>query len=61
MIENNYRSLINHSKNTSLETIKKRTGTSSSTDFSRTENLGILDYIANPVNFITLNSIIQSV
>ena len=61
MIENNYEPLINHSKNTSLETIKKRTGTSSSTDFSRMENLGILDYIANPVKFITLNSIIQSV
>ena len=61
MIENNYEPLINHSKNTSLETIKKRTGTSSSTDFSRMENLGILDYIANTVKFITFNSIIQSV
>ena len=55
MIENNYRPLINHSKNTSLETIKKRTGTSSSTDFSRMENLGILGYIANSVNIITLD------
>ena len=61
MIENNYRPLIIHSRNTSLETIKKRTGTSSSTDFSRMENLGILDYIANSVKLITLNSIIQSV
>ena len=61
MIENNYEPLINHSKNTSLETIKKRTGTSSSTDFSRMKNLGILDYIANSVKLITLNSIIQSV
>ena len=61
MIENNYEPLINHSKNTSLETIKKRTVTSSSTDFSRMENLGILDYIANSVKLITLNSIIQSV
>ena len=61
MTENKYRPLINHSKNTSLETIKKRTGTSSSTDFSRMENLGILDYIANTVKFITFNSIIQSV
>ena len=61
MIEDNYGPLINHSKNTSLETIKKRTGTSSSTDFSRMENLGILDYIANSVNIITLNSIIQFV
>ena len=61
MIENNYEPLINHSKNTSLETIKKRTGTNISTDFSRMENLGILDYIANSVNIITLNSIIQSV
>ena len=61
MIENNYGPLIIHGKNTSLETIKKRTGTSSSTDFSRMENLGILDYIANSVNIITLNSIIQSV
>ena len=61
MIENNYEPLINHSKNTSLETIKKRTGTNTSTDFSRMENLGILDYIANSVNIITLNSIIQSV
>ena len=61
MIENNYEPLINHSKNTSLETIKKRTRTSSSMVFSRMENLGILDYIANPVKFITLNSIIQSV
>ena len=61
MIENNYEPLINHSKNTSLETIKKRTGTSSSTEFLDMENLGILDYIANSVNIITLNSIIQSV
>ena len=61
MIENNYGPLIIHGKNTSLETIKKRTRTSSSTDFSRMENLGILDYIANTVKFITLNSIIQSV
>ena len=61
MIENNYGPLIIHSRNTSLETIKKRTGTSSSTDFSRMENLGILDYIANSVNIITLNSIIQFV
>ena len=61
MIENNYGPLIIHSRNTSLETIKKITGTSSSTDFSRMENLGILDYIANSVNIITLNSIIQFV
>ena len=61
MLENNYGPLINHSKNTSLETIKKRTGTSSNTDFSRMENLGLLDYIANSVKLITLNSIIQSV
>ena len=61
MIENSYEPLINHSRNALLETIKKRTGTSSSTDFSRMENLGILDYIANSVNIITLNSIIQSV
>ena len=60
MIENNYEPLINHSKNTSLETIKKRTGTNTSTDFSRMENLGILDYIANSVKLITFNSIIQS-
>jgi hypothetical protein len=61
MIEDNYGPLINHSKNTSLETIKKRTGTSSSTDFLDMKNLGILDYIANSVNIITLNSIIQFV
>ena len=61
MIENNYGPLINHSRNALLETIKKRTGTSSNTDFSRMENLGILDYIENSVNIITLNSIIQSV
>ena len=61
MIENNYGPLISHSRNTSLETIKKRTVTSSSTDFSRMENLGILDYIANSVKLITFNSIIQSV
>ena len=61
MIENSYEPLINHSRNALLETIKKRTGTSSSTDFLRMENLGILDYIANSVKFITLNSIIQSV
>ena len=61
MIENNYGPLIIHSRNTSLETLKKITGTSSSTDFSRMENLGILDYIANSVKLITLNSIIQSV
>ena len=61
MVENNYGPLIIHSSNTSLETIKKRTGTSPSTDFSRMENLGIRDYIANSVNIITLNSIIQFV
>ena len=61
MLENNYGPLINHSRNASFDSIKKRTGTSSSTDFSRMENLGILGYIANSVNIITLNSIIQFV
>ena len=61
MLENNYGPLINHSRNATLDSIKKRTGTSPSTDFLRMENLGILDYIANTVNIITLNSIIQFV
>ena len=50
MIENNYGPLINHSKNASLETIKKRTETSSSTEFSGIENHSIPSYIINLVN-----------
>ena len=50
MIENSYEPLINHSRNALLETIKKRTGTSSSTDFSRIENHSIPSYIINLVN-----------
>ena len=50
MIENNYGPLINHSKNTSLETIKKRTGTSPSTDFLRIEKHTIPNYIINIIN-----------
>jgi hypothetical protein len=61
MAENNYGPLIIHSRNASLDSIKKRTGTSSSTEFLDMKNLGILDYIANSVNIITLNSIIQFV
>jgi len=50
LIENNYRPLIIHSKNTSLETIKKMTRTNSSTEFLRIEKHSIPNYIINIVN-----------
>ena len=61
MIKNKYRPLINHKLMASFETLKKRTGTSSVPDFSGIDFHGISYYIANSNQFLTFNSIIQSV
>ena len=45
----------------SFSTLNKRTGTSSSTDFSGMKIREYTDYIANYSKYLTLNSIIQSV
>ena len=53
--------MISHKIMTSFGTLNKFTSISLSTEFLRMKNLGILHYITNSVNIITLNSIIQSV
>jgi len=59
MIKDNNRPLRSHKLMTSFLGLNKRT--SSSTDFSLIDFLGIPYYIANSSQYLTLNSIIQSV
>ena len=59
MIKDNNRPLRSHKTMTSFLGLNKRT--SSSTDFSLIDFLGIPDYIANSSQYLTLNSIIKSV
>jgi len=61
MIKDNNRPLRIHKIMTSFLGLNKRSRTSSSTDFSLIDFLGIPYYIANSSQYLTLNSIIQSV
>ena len=61
MIKDNNRPLRSHKIMTSFLGLKKRTRTSSSTKLSGIDFHGIPYYIANSSQFLTLNSIIQSV
>jgi len=61
MVKDNNRPLRSHKIMTSFSTLKKRTGTSSRPIFSSMEILEYTDYIANNSQFLTFNSIIQSV
>ena len=61
MIKDNNRPLRCHKIMTSFLGLNKRTGTSSSTDFSGMKIREYTDYIVNYSKYLTLNSIIQSV